>query len=269
MFLADHPIRHIMQNLACHVPGVRALQFARTTTGAMNDPTVMHGWADWMKRDVAAAGKSIVGSQLLEVGPGHSVGVAFNLLAEGAKDIYAVDVRPYADLSEIDPELRKRFHYEISGDDAQWSIEPQTIDVAYSFFSGEHLRYPAKVIKALSRVLRPDGVCFFVVDLQDHTHRENNWLHFLYYDTWLWNAMYSQRGAWTNRLLEPDWRMLFGRFFADVQITSKTMPLPADFDPNRVARIFRKYPQDVMAISHIRILATQPRQDIRATVHDP
>jgi SAM-dependent methyltransferase len=232
----------------------------------MNDPSVMREWAGLVKDELAARGKSLVGSRLLEIGPGHSVGVAFNLLAECAKDVYAVDVRPYADLSDFDPELRKRFHYEISNDDAKWSIEPQTIDFAYSFFSGEHLRYPAKVVSAVSRALRPDGACLFLVDLQDHAHREDNWLHFLYYDTWLWNAMYSQRGAWTNRLLEPDWRMVFERFFGDVQIESKAMPLPANFDPSKVAPIFRKYSESVIAIAHIRIVAREPRQGIPTNV---
>src|SRR5438105_13313548 len=43
--------------------------------------------------------------------------------------------------------------------------------------------------------------------------RTMNWLHSLYYEPWPWEAMYSRRGKWCNRLRAPDWRELFEQYF--------------------------------------------------------
>ena len=129
--MLDHPLRHILQNLTCYIPGVRALQRARAATGAMNDAAVMTEWTSYIERDVTAAGKAISGSTFLEVGPGHSIGVAINLIKAGAKRVYALDVEKYADLFALDPKLRERFHYVIVREQADWPIEPQSVDVVY------------------------------------------------------------------------------------------------------------------------------------------
>jgi SAM-dependent methyltransferase len=257
--MLDHPLRHILQNLTCYIPGVRALQRARAATGAMNDAAVMTEWTSYIERDVTAAGKAISGSTFLEVGPGHSIGVAVNLIKAGAKRVYALDVEKYADLFALDPKLRERFHYVIVREQADWPIEPQSVDVVYSYFSGEHLRYPERVVKAMQRVLRRDGVCIFAVDLEDHAHRDTNRLQFLYYGPKLWEAMFSQRGAWTNRLLEPNWRDLFQQSFEKVEITPAIKSLPEIFDQNRVTPSFRKYPKDALLFSNIWVVATSPR----------
>src|SRR5689334_1080801 len=99
-FILNHPIWHVAQNLACYLPGVDVLQRARTVTGAMNDPAVMAHWASLISDDVISAGKFVCDARFVEVGPGHSLGVSFGLLAAGAKEIYAIDVRKYADLSD-------------------------------------------------------------------------------------------------------------------------------------------------------------------------
>jgi SAM-dependent methyltransferase len=258
--MLDHPLRHIVQNFACYLPGIRRLQEARATTGVMNNPAVMAEWAGYIERDVIAAGKSICGTSFLEIGPGHSIGVALKLLEAGAKEVYALDVKEYADLTTVDPKLRERLHYAIVNDEGDWPIEPGLVDVVYSYFSGEHLRYPSSVVKAIARVLRQDGLCIFVVDLEDHAHRDTNRLQFLYYEPKLWNAMFSQRGVWTNRLLEPDWRDLFEHWFENVEIRPVLKPLPECFDRKRVATSFRKYPESALFVSNIWVVATSPRR---------
>jgi SAM-dependent methyltransferase len=260
--MLDHPARHILQNFICYVPGVRNFQRSRASTGVMNDPRVMAEWTAYIERDVTAAGKSISGLTFLEVGPGHSTGVAVNLLKKGAKDVYLIDVKKYSDLSTLDPHLRERLHYAIVDDRGDWPVQSESIDVVYSYFSGEHLRYPSKTIAEMARVLRSDGICIFVVDLEDHAHRETNRLQFLYYEENLWNAMFSQRGAWTNRLFEPDWRRLFENSFSKVDITPSLKPLPEGFDRARLARSFRDYGENVLSMSSIWILASSPRNAI-------
>ena len=104
----------IAQNLACYLPGISTLRQARATTGAMNDPAVMAEWAGYIERDVTAAGKAVCGATFLEIGPGHSIGVALELLKAGAKQVYMLDVKEYADLTSIDPKLRERLHVLLS-----------------------------------------------------------------------------------------------------------------------------------------------------------
>lgn len=257
--MLNHPLRHIAQNFACYIPGVRKLQRGYATTGAMNDPIVMTEWAGYIERDIIVKGKSICGQIFLEIGPGHSIGVALNLLKAGAKGVYLLDIKKYADLTGVDQTLRERLHYAIVNDEGDWPIESESVDVIYSYFSGEHLRYPDNVVKAMARALRHDGVCIFAVDLEDHVHRDTNRLQYLYYEEKLWNAMFSQRGAWTNRLLEPDWRNLFERSFSRVEITPALKDLPECFDRTRIAPKFRNYPESVLHVSSIWIAATLPR----------
>jgi SAM-dependent methyltransferase len=212
------------------------------------------------------------------------MGVAFALLAAGAQEVYALDVQRCVELSNTDPyeavisecqrvghlpqepnilseNLVSRLHYELVNDDGRWPVEDHSIDVVYSYFSGEHLRRPADVVHAIHRALQPDGMCIFAIDLEDHLHREDNWLQFLYYE-WLWEAMTSRRGCWTNRLLTPDWRALFERHFDDVRITETKRPLPSKFDAEGIASTFKKYNLSTLSTCCLWLVAARPRQPL-------
>jgi hypothetical protein len=136
--MLDYPLRHIVQNFACHLPGIRKLRQARATTGVMNNPAVMAEWTRYIERDVTAAGKSICGTSFLEIGPGHSIGVALKLLEAGAKDVYALDVKENADLTTVDSKLRERLHYAIVNGEGEWPIEPRSVDWQASALSQQH-----------------------------------------------------------------------------------------------------------------------------------
>jgi SAM-dependent methyltransferase len=274
----DHPIRHILQNLVCHIPGASYLQKARTVTGAMNDPSVMAHWVSLVLSDIDAAGKTIHGARLVEIGPGHSLGIAFGLLAAGAKEIFAVDVCQYADLSDANPysaaidECKKRglvqneidhsakalaskLTYKLVDRHGRWPVDDASIDVAYSYFAGEHLRKPDEVLRETWRVLKPGGICIFAIDLEDHFHSDANWLQFLYYDKWLWEAMCSRRGLWTNRLRSPEWRDLFSKSFDIIRFAEKTRPIDPNFDMQRVASDFKKYDLETLSVSGLWVVA--------------
>lgn len=225
----------------------------------MNDPAVMSEWTSYIDNDLQSAGKRLEGSTFVEVGPGHSLGVASTLLERGARDVHAIDVCHYADLSSIRPDIASRLHYKVIKNDNSWPIADRSADVVYSFFAGEHLRTPADVIHATARALRPDGICIFAIDLEDHIYRHGDWLHFLRYNNRLWDAMYSKRGSWSNRLLAPEWRELFSRFFNSVQIREGTRELHRDFDYGKLAPRFRKYPQAILSVNNLWVVASNVR----------
>jgi SAM-dependent methyltransferase len=276
--ILDHPLRHILQNWACSIPGAAFLQRARATTGAMNDPSVMAEWASLIATDLAAEGRRVEDTRFVEVGPGHSMGVAFGLLAAGAKEVYAVDVHEYADLANTDAfnnvieecvkcglapthmrglagTVGSRVSYRIVDHNGNWPIESASVDVVYSYFAGEHLRRPAEVVRETRRVLRPNGLCIYAIDLEDHLHRADNWLQFLYYKEWLWETMTSRRGHWTNRLRAPEWRALFEKHFGQVRMRETIRPIPPHFDVHRIASHFPHYDANTLSIASLWVVA--------------
>jgi len=279
--LAHHPIRYVLQNNMLLLPGVRRIQRARSTTGAMNDLELMVGWAKEIIEAARRGGTDIIGSELAEVGPGHSLGLALCLLLAGASHVAAIDVEAFADLTdtqtyqavvdrfrrsgmmrEEDADLARlfgRLDYSVVNRDGGWPLPDESRDVVYSYFSGEHLRFPEAVLRETHRVLRPNGLCLHVVDLRDHDPRAGNWLHFLYYEPWLWEAMHSRRGKWCNRLRAPDWRALFERYFELVSVEELRLePFPKDFDRTKLATPFQKHDDQTLSISHLRVIARKP-----------
>jgi SAM-dependent methyltransferase len=275
--LLDHPARHVLQNIACHLPGASRAQRARTVTGALNKPSVMADWASLIAKDVAAAGKDVRGAKMLEIGPGHSLGVAFGLLSAGATEIYAVDVEKYCDLSDLRSyedvvneckktgfgsgdakDLVSGLSYRLVGHDGKWPIKSASVDVAYSYFAGEHLRHPVDVLSETHRVLKPGGICVFAIDLTDHFHADENWQQMLYYEPWLWEAMTSKRGKWTNRLMSPEWRAIFESQFTIIRFREDIKEAHPSFDRNRLASPFRKYDTQTLSVCGLWVVASRP-----------
>lgn len=275
--VTEHPIRHVAQNTLLYLPGTRKLQQSISTTGAMNEPYVMSGWAQDVIEACQLAGVEVVGATMAEVGPGHSLGVAVALLLAGAKRIHAVDVKRFADPSNPEPfrgvvefcrqngqihgemsdlkELLKRLEYSIVGDGGGWPIADGTLDVVYSYFSGEHLRTPGSVLDETLRVLRPGGVCIHAIDLRDHFNIDSNWLNFLYHEPWLYEAMTSNRGKWCNRFRSPQWREIFAEKFEIVLFREGTEPIPAHFKPEKIASPFKKFDLKTLSVSKVWVVA--------------
>jgi SAM-dependent methyltransferase len=275
--ITDHPLRHVVQNSLLALPGSKAIQSRiSTSTGANakeNYPELMCGWAQQVIDAAKQGGVDIKGAKLAEVGPGHSLGVALNLLLAGAAEVFACDVKRFADPANVEPlrpiadcwkkrhpemgnlpdlkQLMTRLQYAIVRDDGSWPVTPGSMDVVFSYFAGEHLRAPAEVLAETHRVLRPGGVCMYAIDLRDHINRDRNWLQFLYYEPWLWEAMTSRRGQWSNRLLAPQWRKLFEKKFEIVNFDARQKPIPPQFNRDRLAAPFRAYSTDELSVDYV------------------
>jgi SAM-dependent methyltransferase len=244
----------------------------------MNDPVLIVDWAKEVIDTARTEGIDIEGAKVLEIGPGHSLGLAVALLAAGAAKSCVVDVIRFADINDIDPlqmvlkrceeeglstrqsyDIRKilrELNYYIVKADKRYPIEDNEIDVSYSFYAGEHIRDVKQVLREVHRVLKPGGVCTFAIDLRDHFHFEGNWLNFLRYEPRLWESMCSHRGKWSNRLLAPDWRTLFGERFEITRFEELcNHAVPVDFDQNKLATQFRKHDIKTLTVSHLCVVA--------------
>jgi len=91
----------------------------------------------------------------------------------------------------------------------------------------------------------------YAIDLRDHINRDRNWLQFLYYEPWLWEAMTSRRGQWSNRLLAPQWRKLFEEKFEIVKFDARTKDLPRSFDRRKLAAPFRPYSTEELSVDYV------------------
>lgn len=279
--MVDHPVLHVLQNAATHLPLAKRLQSARSTTGAMNNPELM---TDWAKRvfDAATANQlPIRGANLVEIGVGHSLGVAATLLALGADSVTAIDIEAYANPEDVDqflpifqqgktvglldaqtqvslPKIKQGLHYSIVEPEGGWTLESNSIDLVYSYFSGEHWRSVESVLAETHRVLKPGGLSIHAIDLRDHYHFNGNWLQFLYYEPWLWEQMSSQRGGWSNRLLSPCWRDRFQKNFDILTFEETRKEISPDFNSTKLATPFREYDMKTLSVSHLWVVARKP-----------
>ena len=279
--IVDHPVRHALQNAIAHIPFASRLQMARATTGAMNKPDLM---ADWAKRIVEAAEENSVdirGADIVEVGAGHSLGVAAMLLARGAASVTAIDIRAYADPEDVNQfspivkhgqkngllpahrkvdlsSVRQQLNYSIVEADGPWKLQDNSVDLVYSYFSGEHWRSVDHVLTEAYRALKPGGLCIHAIDLRDHYHFDTNWLQFLYYEPWLWETMSSQRGGWSNRLVSPQWRERFQKRFDILTFKETRSAISPDFDARKLATSFQRYSLDTLSVSHLWVVARKP-----------
>jgi hypothetical protein len=76
---------------------------------------------------------------------------------------------------------------------------------------------------------------------------------------WLWEAMCSRRGKWTNRLLAPDWRSLFERNFKVVRFSEKKRQIHPSFDKKRLAADFRMYDLETLSTCSLWVVAIRSK----------
>jgi SAM-dependent methyltransferase len=238
-------------------------------------------------RVVEAAGSGsapIRGAQLVEIGPGHSLGVAVSLLLAGASQVDAVDTVRYvpsrpdtrsfaklshrcteaglADAAEADQadalaEAVARLRYCVVEGRDGWPFPEGSTDIVYSFSVLEHIRDVRGILEESARVLRPGGLSIHTIDLRDHYNLGpgENWLKFLEFEDRQWDRMTSARFAWCNRLRAPELRALFSAVFELVEFTESAADLPAGFDHRRVASRFRGFDLDELSVSSVSVVA--------------
>jgi len=169
----------------------------------------------------------------LEIGPGNSLIVAYNLLMNGAKKVILVDKYPRWNNSytinelqkkEInyikkkynkpnlffikDDKLDKQYIKFIRGDITQISLTEQ-IDFVLSFSVLEHIKNIEEVVSSLSSILSNNGLSYHFIDLRDHYNFNSPFL-FYKHSNYIWDRFLTKEGvSYTNRLRYDDYIRIF------------------------------------------------------------
>ncbi len=284
-------IKDVVINAALAFPPVRALQNRKASSTGANatvDPDgVMLEWAEKIRTAVHGAGSKIRDSDFVEIGPGHSLGVALCLLLEGARSAHALDVERRCDVTDTTqflslfarwkskknllrdevslPQVLQQLRFDLLKPNGSWPFADSSQDFVYSYFAGEHLRNPQQTIAETYRTLRAGGLSLYAIDLRNHLDHGGEWLSHLYHSDSAWDAMVSRRGAWTNRLLANEWRTLFEKYFEIVDYEVRAPPPPSGFDARRLAKRFRQYDLSELLIDYVWIVARK-RNSIRGPI---
>ena len=95
-------------------------------------------------------------------------------------------------------------------------LEDASVDAVLSFAVLEHVRNPEKVVREISRVLRPGGVAFQKIVTRDHRSFGRtagyNPFSYLFHSEAEWEEI-NRNKFFQNRLLPHEWEALFARSF--------------------------------------------------------
>lgn len=196
----------ILQNLIMGIPPVAKLAGRCHRTGLNADRAIA--------RQVFALYcryQTVVGKDILEIGPGQTLEVLEEALMSGAKSCTAVDVHPYLTAEQA---ADKCINYRLY-DGKRLPFSSAQFDLIWSYTAFEHLRYPGITVTECFRLLRPGGWMVAHIDMGDHTYygrRPSQPLRAfecLRYPRWLWTLMKCNRSSYVNRLRKSEWKRLF------------------------------------------------------------
>ena len=196
----------VLQNILMGLQPLAKLAQRYHSTGLNDDPDMVGRVFNLYSRFLSFPGKDI-----LEIGPGQTLGVLERARAAGAKSCTAVDVCDYLSREQAQ---EKQITYVVY-DGREMPLATESMDLVCSYTALEHVRYPSMTVQECFRILRPGGKLVSVIDLGDHSFYgkpqlyPNKVFDCLRYPEWLWNLMRWNRSSYVNRLRQSDWIRLF------------------------------------------------------------
>jgi SAM-dependent methyltransferase len=151
-----------------------------------------------------------------------------------------------------------------SFDGERLPLPDRSADLVVSKSVMEHV--PAGQVGALladvRRVLAPGGAMVHVIDLRDHMWivdddvETGNWLDALSYSERVFDAMFSGRSTYINRLRAHEWRALVdGLGFEVLHWSERTLPLPSGFSRDRLNARWRGASDEQLRVGHVCLAA--------------
>jgi SAM-dependent methyltransferase len=157
-----------------------------------------------------------------------------------------------------------RFH---TYDGQNVPLPDASVDLVISKSVLEHVpaRQVAPQLADLHRVLRPGGVMIHIIDLRDHLHLGGpggvvgDWLEALRYPPKLFDAMFSNRSTYINRLRAGEWlEVIAAAGFETEYEERQAFPLPDDFDASRLQERWRGLDRDELEIGCLTLGVRKP-----------
>jgi SAM-dependent methyltransferase len=215
----------------------------------------------------------IMGREVLELGPGRSLGLSLIFLAAGARRVIAVDRYRHLFWDEHDCDHLRRVLARLESenwthadratravraiqpgrvefdpdylvyrqaDGAAMPLPADAVDLSYSNAVLEHVHRPATVVRELARVTRPGGDSIHEIDFRDHFDPVDR-LRLLTFPEWEWQVRTRLRPGYTNRWRQTDFRDAFAAAGLYHHAGSVTNSVPADVAEARRAHMTRRF----------------------------
>lgn len=196
-------ITEIAKNYLIKVPFVKAMAKKRHVTGFNQSEEGIN-----TIYDTYAAYTDFAGKQVIELGPGHTWGVAKKMKEAGAAEVSIIDIEKYVPDTVLHENPWLNYIIYPGG---EMPLPEGGFDLVVSFTVYEHLRQPETTIRETYRILKKGGLAIHLIDLGDHMHygldpaKQFNCLRF---GKKTWELMSMNRSIYVNRLRVSDWRKL-------------------------------------------------------------
>lgn len=196
-------IKEIAKNFLIKVPFVKAMAKRNHITGFNQSE-------DGIKTifDTYANYTGFTDKHIIELGPGHTWGVAKKMKEAGAASVTVIDIEKYIPDTVLQDQPWLNYVIYPGG---KMPVPDEQFDVALSFTVYEHLREPETTIRETFRILKKGGGVIHLIDLGDHMHygidaaKQFNCLR---YSRRIWDLMSRNRSIYVNRIRVSGWRQL-------------------------------------------------------------
>jgi ubiquinone/menaquinone biosynthesis C-methylase UbiE len=195
-------IKEMIKNILIKIPFAKKIAKRNHITGVNQTEEGINKIYETYTKYVGIKNKNVI-----ELGPGHTYGVACKIKEEGANSVSIIDIERY-----VFEETLQKYPYlnYIIYNGKDMPVHSESMDVALSYTVYEHLRDPEKTVSETYRILKKGGVVVHFIDLCDHMFYGPNWnedkiLNCLRYSKTVWSMMSYNRSVYVNRLRQSEW----------------------------------------------------------------
>lgn len=192
----------ILKNQIIKIPAIKQYAKKFHVTGINQSIEGLNHVFDFYQNRVDFKNKNVI-----EIGPGHTHGIACKIKEAGANKISIIDIEKY-----ISDDILKKYNYldYIIYDGNIMPVKNDEYDLVISYTVFEHLRNPQKTISETFRILKKGGIAVHMIDLCDHMFYGKNFnpdkaFNCLKYNKRIWEMMSYNRSVYVNRLRSSEW----------------------------------------------------------------